>query len=371
MNFDYSIEQKLIGEQARTFLQRECTNDVVRQVLDSDALYAKGLWKQMAELGWMAITIPEAYGGVGLSYLELTLIAEEIGRALAPVPYSSSVYLATDALLLAGSSAQKEKWLPTFASGSTIGTLAIQPERVINQRGSLPSFDQNVLQGKTFAVPDAELADVCVVLCKEGDGEELSLVLVDLAQTEISITPAEGIDGIRTVGDIDFSGATVERLGEKGQGLTLLNRILQRAAVLFAFEQLGGSDAALEQARDYAMDRFAFGRPIASFQAIKHKLAQGAVKNMMARSNCFYGAWALDADAPDLALAAATARVSAIQAYYYCSKENIQTHGGTGFTWEYDCHIHYRRAKYLSLVIGGESTWKKQLSGQLLKRRQD
>lgn len=369
MDFDYSNEQKLIGEQARSFLQKECSTEVVRQVLDSDVPYAEDLWQKMANLGWMGIAIPEEYGGVGLSHLELTLIAQEMGCALAPVPFSSSVYLATEAMLLAGSSAQKERWLPTLANGNTIGTLAAHSERIVNQKAALPTLNQNTLRGEALAVPDAELADFCVVLCKENDSNGLSLVLVETAQSGVSVTPVEGIDSIRIVGDINFQEAAVERLGEKGQGLELLNRILHRAAVLFAFEQLGGTDAALEQARDYAMDRFAFGRPIASFQAIKHKLAHGAVKNMLARSNCYYGAWALNTDAPELELAAATARVSAIQAYYYCSKENIQTHGGVGFTWEFDCHLHYRRAKYLSVVIGGEATWKKQLASLLLQQR--
>ena len=366
MDFDFSNEQKLIGEQARSFLQKECSNEVVRQVLDTDAPYAEDLWKKMAELGWMGIAIPEEYGGTGLSYLELAVIAEEIGRALAPVPYSSSVYLATEALLLAGSPAQKDKWLPALAAGSAIGTVAQHAAQGGQQMASLPSTAGDTAQGKVLAVPDAEVADFCVVLCREEAGSELSLVLVETAQPGVSVTPMEGIDRTRNVGDLNLDGATVERLGEKGQGLELLSRLFQRAAVLFAWEQLGGSDAALEQAKDYAMGRFAFGRPIASFQAIKHKLAHGAVKNMLARSNCYYGAWALNEDAPELELAAATARVSTTQAYYYCSKENIQTHGGTGFTWEYDCHLHYRRAKYLSVVIGGEATWKKQLASLLL-----
>lgn len=366
MDFEYSSDQKLIGEQARSFLEKECSTEVVRKVLDSDIAYDKELWKKMADLGWTGIAIPEEYGGVGLSYLELTLIAEQIGRALAPVPFSSSVYLATEALLIAGSDEQKKKWLTRLADGSVTGTLAASSKRIINQKASLPVLDQGNLQGKALAVPDAEIADICVVLCKEKDSDGLSLALLETSKDGVSIAAADGIDNLRMVGDMDFQDVAAERLGEKGQGLELLDCLYQRAAVLFAFEQLGGSEAALEEARDYAMDRFAFGRPIASFQAIKHKLAQGAVKNMLARSNCYYGAWALNADAPELKLAAATARVSAIQAYYYCSKENIQTHGGTGFTWEYGCHLHYRRAKYLSLTIGGEATWKKQLSSILL-----
>ena len=371
MDFEFSDEQKLIGEQARSFLQKECTSEVVRQVLDTDAPYAESLWQQMAELGWMGIAIPEEYGGLGFSYLELAVIAQEIGRSLAPVPFSSSVYLATEALLLAGSPAQKEKWLPELASGSVIGTLATHAL----QQGRESIHPQlcasgETLQGKALLVPDAEIADFCVLLCREDDGQELSLVVLDLAQPGVCVTPAQGTDSTRNVGDLSIDNARVERLGEKGAGPELLTQLSRRAAVLFAWEQLGGSDAALEQAKDYAMGRFAFGRPIASFQAIKHKLAHGAVKNMLARSNCYYGAWALNTDAPELELAAATARVSSSQAYYYSSKENIHTHGGMGFTWEFDCHLHYRRAKYLSVVIAGEAAWKKRLTSVLLERDQ-
>jgi alkylation response protein AidB-like acyl-CoA dehydrogenase len=150
-------------------------------------------------------------------------------------------------------------------------------------------------------------------------------------------------------------------MGAEGSGWASTQALYDRAAILFAWEQTGGSDAALEMAKNYALGRYAFGRPIASYQAIKHKLADMYVKNTLARSNCYYGAWALDSNAPNLPLAAATARVAATQAYYYASKENIQTHGGMGFTWEFDCQFHYRRAKVLSVVIGNESQWQDKL----------
>ncbi|MEM1230603.1 MAG: acyl-CoA dehydrogenase family protein, partial [Pseudomonadota bacterium] len=152
-----------------------------------------------------------------------------------------------------------------------------------------------------------------------------------------------------------------ERLGKEGQGWRALEQVLDRAAVLFAWEQLGGSDACLEMAKNYALGRYAFGRPIASYQAIKHKLADMYVKNTLARSNAYYGAWALNTDAPELPLAAATARVGSTQAYYYASKENIQTHGGMGYTWEFDCQFYYRRSKLLAVAIGSEHLWQEKL----------
>ena len=169
------------------------------------------------------------------------------------------------------------------------------------------------------------------------------------------------MDPTRSHAKIDFDNAPAELVGTAGEGWSLTRKILDRAAVLFAWEQVGGANAALEQAKEYAMGRYAFGRPIAGFQAIKHKLANMYVKNTLARSNCYYGAWALSTDADALPLAAATARVSAIQAYYFASKENIQTHGGMGFTWEFDCQFHYRRAKLLSVNIGSERIWQDRL----------
>lgn len=356
MDFEFSEDQQLIGEQANSFLQKECTSEAVRSVLDSNEPYDKALWQKIIDMGWLGTAIPEEYGGLGLSYLELAVIAEAMGRALAPVPFSSSVYLATELLLAVGSEAQKLHWLPQLAAGEVIGTAAI------NSTAKLDAGE--TLSGTVTLVPDAEIADFCMVLAQDGD--DSTLCLVELNQAEVSITPANPIDLTRTCADITFSQAKPVRLGDSGYGNQQLNDVLRRAAVLYAWEQIGGSDAALEQARDYAMERFAFGRPIASFQAIKHKLAQAYVKNTLARSNCYYAIWALDSGSPELELAAATARLSAIQAYYYSSKENIQTHGGMGFTWEFDCHLHYRRAKALSMVIGGENSWKKRLISKAL-----
>ena len=160
---------------------------------------------------------------------------------------------------------------------------------------------------------------------------------------------------------IDFNNAKAELLGGEGAGWAAVESLLDRAAVLFAWEQVGLADAALNQARDYAMGRYAFGRSIASYQAIKHKLAGMYVKNTLARSNCYYGAWALDSDSSELALAAATARVGSIQASVHAAEENVQTHGGMGFTWEFDCHLYYRRSNYLTLALGGLTVWEDKL----------
>ena len=360
MNFEFSDEQNLLRDQASGFLQDNCPPSAVRAILDGDASYDAELWGKIAEMGWTATVIPEAHGGLGLSYLELCVIAEELGRAVAPVPFSSSAYLATEALLLAGSAAQQEKWLPKLATGEAIGTIAMAEGRGQLTPGKIATTASNgSLSGTKLPVVDGDIADFAVVVARSDSGDGASLQLVELAGTERTIVPT--LDPTRSHARIVFDGAAAEPLGPDGEGWALVQRLLDGAAVLFAWEQVGGSEAALEQAKEYAMGRYAFGRPIAGYQAIKHKLANVYVKNTLAKSNCYYGAWALSTGAAELPLAAATARVGGIQAYYFASKENIQTHGGMGFTWEFDCQFFYRRAKLLSVNIGSEAVWQDKL----------
>ena len=362
MNFEFSDEQKLLRDQARGFLGEHCPMSKVREALEGRGAFDADLWRKVADMGWTATVIPEEFGGLGLSHLELVVIAEELGRAVAPLPFSSSVYLATEALLIAGSREQKEKWLPKLAAGEVIGTFALAegPGRA-TAAGLRATVSNGALSGTKVAVADGDSADIAVVVSASDSGDGASLNLVELGQNGVARTPQRTLDFSRSHARLDFHNAASEPLGSPGNGWALTGIILDRAAVLFAWEQVGGADAALEMGKEYAMGRYAFGRPIASYQAIKHKLAQAYVNNTLARSNCYYGAWALDTDAPDLPLAAATARVSATQAYYYASKENVQTHGGMGYTWEFDCQFYYRRAKLLSVNIGSEGQWQDKL----------
>ena len=364
MNFEFSEEQNLLREQAQGFLKENCPYSAVRKVLEgkTKAGYDEALWKKVAELGWTATAVPEEYGGLGLSYLELSVVAEELGRAVAPIPFSSSVYLATEALLLAGSREQKEKWLPKLASGEAIGTFALSEGAGRPSAKSLKTaISKGRIRGTKTPVPDGDIADVAIVVAKSRVGDRASWYLVDLNQRNVKVTPVATLDPTRSHATVQFRSADAEPLGADGEGWALTQKLFNRAAVLFAWEQVGGAQAALEMAKEYALGRYAFGRPIASYQAIKHKLANAYINNTLARSNCYFGAWALDTNAAELPLAAATARVSAIQAYYFASKENIQTHGGMGFTWEFDCQFHYRRSKLLSVNIGSEGYWQDRL----------
>ena len=362
MNFEFSEDQNLLREQAQGFLRDNCGYDVVRKVLEGAEPFDKTLWTKVAEMGWLATAIPEEYGGLGLSYYELSVIAEELGRAVAPIPFSSSVYLATEAILLAGSDAQKEAWLPKLATGEAIGTLALAetPGRV-SPASLSTAVSAGKLTGTKLPVPDGDVADFAVVVARSDSGDGAALQIVDLNGDGVTRSTVETLDPSRSHARLTFDGAPAEALGADGQGWTNTERLLDRAAVLFAWEQVGGAEAALEMAKEYAMGRYAFGRPIASYQAIKHKLANVYIKNTLAKSNCYFGAWALATDAAELPTAAAAARVAATQAYYWASKENIQTHGGMGFTWEFDCQFHYRRAKLLSVAIGSEGQWQDKL----------
>ena len=360
MNFDFDDAQKMLKNQARDFLKSACSTEVPRRILDGDEPYAKELWQEIVGLEFTGISIPEEYGGIGYGYLELCCVAEELGRAVAPVPFSSSVYLATEALLLAGSEEQKKSYLPKLAAGELIGTFAISEGAKAPTAANLATtLEGGKLSGEKLPVPDGDIADFAIVVA--GSGAGTSLAIVDLEADGVTREPVQTLDPTRSHARIGFAGAAADLLGNEGEGWALKDRLFDRAAVLYAMEQLGGADACLAMAVDYARGRYAFGRPIGSFQAIKHKLADMYIKNELARANCYYGAWALSSDAPELPVAAAGARISATQAYHFASKENIQTHGGIGFTWEHDCHLFYRRSKLLSLVLGSLHSWKDRL----------
>ena len=369
MNFDFSDDQKVLRDQARKFLSQHASPAKVRRILEGAEPYDAELWRGMAEQGWPGTAIPESHGGAGFGYLELCVIAEELGRSLAPTPFASSVYLATEALLLAGSDTQKKLWLPKLAMGQAIGCFAVAEGPATPSPKTIATRAKDGrLTGTKMPVIDGDVATFAVVVARtaEGAGDDaLSLFLVDLAGPGVTRTSVKTVDPTRSHGRIVFDNAAAEPLGAPGAGWGLVRRLLDRAAVLTAFEQVGGAQAALDMAREYAMGRFAFGRPIASFQAIKHKLVDMYVAIELARSNAYYGAWALSTDAPDLPVAAAAARVSATEAFWLAAKENIQTHGGMGFTWEFDCHLYYRRAKLLALSLGSARRWKHELIARL------
>ncbi len=370
MNLDFSEDQKQLKDQARRLLADKCPSAAVRTVLDGAAPYDAALWKTMAEMGFLGTAIPEEYGGLGIGHLELCVLAEEMGRALAPLPFSSSIYLAAELIARAASEAQKRTYLPKLASGELIGTLALaETAGAVTPAGIAARVGPGGgLSGTKTPVPDGGIADFAVVAARRTDGE-VGLFLVDLKGQGVARETVRTVDPTRDHARIRFDNAPCEPLGDgAGDGWRSVLDVQNRAAVLVGFEQIGGADRALEMARDYALERFAFGRQIGSFQGLKHMMADMYVSATLARSNCYWGAWALSTDAGELPEAAATARVSATSAFLQCAKNNIQVHGGMGFTWQFDCHLYYRRANLLALSLGGLSTWEDRLVEQLRRK---
>ena len=368
MDFDFSPDQQQLKDQARRFLAAQCDRSAVRAVLDGPQSFDAQLWQGLADQGYLGAAIPEAYGGLGAGYGELCVIAEELGRAVAPVPFSSSITIAAELLLHAGTEAQKQRWLPLLASGKTIATLALT-ERAgrVTAASIQASAAGGRLSGIKGPVPDGDIAQLAIVAARDAAGASpsVSLYLVDLNGAGVQRETLPSIDPTRSQARITFLQAEAEPLGAPGAGLAIIDAVVDRAAVLMAFEQVGGADQALQAACDYAQERFAFGRPIGSLQAVKHMLADMYVSATLARSNAYYGAWALSTGAIELPEAAAAARVSATQAYLHCARNNIQVHGGMGFTWEFDCHLHYRRANLLALALGSLSSWEDRLVDRL------
>jgi len=289
-----------------------------------------------------------------------------LGRSLAPVPFSSSVYLATEALLLAGSESQKEELLPKLVAGELIGTLAwAEGAGNPNPARVKARVSGGKLSGAKWPVADGGIADIAIVAARD-DADQMVLALVRLGGAGVHPESLTTVDPTREQAKLSFDGVPAEVL--PGDGWAVLQQVLERAAVMVAFEQVGLAQACLDMAVTFAMERHAFGRPIGSFQAIKHKLADVYVATELARSNAYYGAWALSAGAAEMPLAAASARVSATEAAWLAAKENIQTHGGVGFTWEIDCHLYYRRAKLLGLTLGAVPWWKDRVVSALETR---
>ena len=365
MNFDFSPEQYQFREQMRRMLDKADGLGQGRRMLEKQCEnYSSPIWHGLAELGVQAAAIPERYAGLGLGALELCVAAEEIGRSLAPIPFLPSTGMCAEAIRLFGSAPQQSKWLPGLAAGSTIGTWGFAEDHRATG-ASETRLTSGLLSGTKVPVFDGMSADVMLVIATDEHGVRVC-ALCDLAQSGVTRQAVETIDPSRPAAQIRFEGARAEALPQGDDAAW--QRLRERAAVLLAFEQLGGAEAALEMACAYALDRTAFGRKIGSFQAIKHKLSDMYAKVELARCHCYYGAWAISTDAPETSLAAAGARCSAIDAFDYAAQENIQIHGGIGVTWESDCQLFYRRARLNALMLGSRYEWQDRLIAGLQRQ---
>jgi alkylation response protein AidB-like acyl-CoA dehydrogenase len=361
VNFDFSDDAKALRDQARRMLSEQAGPDAARKAMDGDSPYDAALWQQVAELGFTAARVPEAHGGVGLSPEESCVLAEEFGRSLAPVPFVSTL-LATEAILAAGSSEQQAKYLPQIADGSVIACLAWGEGANSPAATPAATLSGGKLTGVKSPVADALAASLAVVSVAGVDGPQLALV--DLKSAGAAVDKVNTLDLVRKHGRIRFDGAAAETMGSSAD----YQKFLDRAAVILAFEAIGTTEAAMEMAVSYAKDRVAFGQRIGRYQGIKHKCADMYIKLELARAHALYGCWAFAADAEELRHAAAAARVSSLDAVKYTAEENVQLHGGIGFTWESNCQFYYRRARQLSAALGSRAFWADRLVRALEQR---
>lgn len=349
MNFDFSEDQKTLRDHAARFLRETCTTARLRSCMESGQSFDRDLWQQMAELGWTALSIPEAQGGLGLGALELCVLSEELGRALAPVPFFSTVCLGAE-ILKACATPEANAWLERIASGDAIVAVSTSNENNF-------IFENGRVNGSEKAIAYLAEADCAIINARDARGVAV-LALIDLNAAGIERKALSGgIDDLRPYASLHLNNASATVLLIDTAAAQLQQRIINQAAILTAFEQIGGGEAAMNMAREYTLQRYAFGRPVAGYQAVKHKLADMAVQLELARSNAYFGAWAMETAAAELQLAAAVARVSATEAFDYAAEECLHLHGGIGYTWEADCHFFYKRARLLAISLGSMGDW--------------
>ncbi|HEY7492794.1 MAG TPA: acyl-CoA dehydrogenase family protein [Candidatus Tectomicrobia bacterium] len=378
MDFGFSDEQDMLRQTTRAFLQEHCPTTFVRQMMEDNKGYSPALWKEMANLGWLGLAFPEEYGGQGLGFVDLTVILEEMGAALLPSPFLSTVLLAGQTILISGSESQKKTYLPQIADGSLIATLAMtEPAARFDAAGisevkAIPEADGFRITGTKLFVPDAHVAEVMVVAARTQEtGDKsfgITLFLVDSNTPGISNTLLKTMDQTRKQCEVVFDNVHVGRdrlLGMLDTGWPVLRKVLNSATVGLCAEMVGGAQRVLDISVAYAKERVQFGRPIGSFQAIKHKCAEMMLQVESAKSAAYYAAWAVDEDVPEAPLAVSMAKAYCSDAYCHTAGEGIQVHGGIGFTWEHDMHLYFKRAKYAEFTFG-DATYHRELVAQEL-----
>ena len=364
MNFAFSEEQEMLRETARRFLDDKAPSEVVRRLMETEEGFDDGLWQEIAAQGWQAMAIPEEYGGAGFSFLEMAILMEEMGRSLFPAPFLSSVVLGADLIATAGTEEQRKELLPGVAAGESRVAVAHMEE---NGRWGADGITMVaraeggdlVLDGTKLFVVDGHTADTLIVAARtdpdSSGADGISVVVVDGSAEGVERSRLETMDMTRKQARVSFDGVRVPRsavLGEAGSGWAALDETLTRAGVALAFEQVGGAQQCLDMSVDYAKVRVQFGRPIGSFQAVKHKCADMLVQVESAKSAAYYAGWAAGSGDDELPIVAPLAKSYCSEAYFFCASENIQVHGGIGFTWEHDAHLYFKRAKSDELMFG-------------------
>ncbi len=367
MNFAFSEEQEELRKTVRAFLEAKSSEASVRELMETTEGYDAAVWQQMgAELGLQGLAIPEQYGGSGFSWVELGIVLEEMGRSLLCAPFFSSVVLAANALLLSGDEKDKSEYLPGIASGETTATIAFTEANgkwdasgiTLTADGSHGNWKLN---GEKMFVLDGHTADLIIVAGLSSQG--VCLFIVDGNAEGLTRTALSTMDQTRKQAKLAFADVSAKLLGEQGKGWDVMNQVLDLAAVGLAAEQVGGAQKVLEMAVEYAKVRVQFGRPIGSFQAIKHKCADMLLEVESAKSAAYYAMWCASEMNDELPSVASLAKAYCSEAYFHATAENIQIHGGIGFTWEHPAHLYFKRAKSSELLFG-DPTYHRELLAQ-------
>lgn len=355
MNFAFSEEQEEFRRQTRKWLSENSTSSQVRALMETELGFDRSRWIEMAKLGWQGMAIPEEFGGAGFGYLELAILFEEMGRTLLPSPFLATVGIAAPLISALGSDQQKQELLGAIASGEKVVAVAYTEPEGSWDLGqiSTSATEENggwAFEGTKSYVIDGLAADDLLVAARADAGIGIFVVPGEMVERR----GLETMDQTRKLAEVRLDGVRVpaaSRLGVEG-GEAALSLVLEKAIVLLANEAVGGAQVCLDMAVGYAKTRHQFGRPIGSFQAIKHKCADMLVQVESARSAAYYGAWAAQEDENELRTVAPLAKAYCSEAYFHCASENIQIHGGVGFTWEHDAHLYFKRAKSSQLLFG-------------------
>ena len=377
MDFGFNQEQELLRATARKFFESECTSEFVRTRMAEPAGVTDAFWAKLAEQGWLGLIYPEAYGGAGLGFVDLTVLMEEMGRAVMPGPFFSTVLLGGLTILEAGSDTQKKEWLGKISDGQAKVTLAFTEPNArwdaaavtVTARESGGKF---TLSGTKLFVLDAHLADALVVVARTREGkrpeEGLSLFLVPRSAKGVDVKLLPTMDQTRKLCEVTFADVVVGAdalVGAKDGAWAPLSRVLDRATVALCAEMCGGAQRVLDMTTEYAKIRIAFGKPIGSYQGVKHKAADMLVEIENAKSLTYYAAWAVDENVPEAPLAASMAKAYVSDTFRKAAGTGIQLHGGIGFTWEHDLHLYFKRAKSSEFSFG-DATWHRERVAQLI-----
>jgi acyl-CoA dehydrogenase len=360
MNFGFTEEQELLRAEVRKFLDQNCPLEEVRKIAATPEGVARPLWARMAELGWVGLTFPDRFGGIGLGWVDLVVVLEETGRSLFPSPLLATVLGAT-ALELAGSEAQCKRWLPGLAAGTKVATLALlEASDRLDPEGIALTAKRDgshyLLRGEKLFVLDAGTADVFVVAFRTGEAPEaVSLALVERGASGLGVERLETMDETRRLGRVRFDDVRVADdalLGPAGGAWPVISRLLDCGALAVTAEAVGAAEGALDLTVRYAKQRIQFDEPIGKFQGVKHPLAERYVEIESVKSLVYYAAWLLDEKPEEGSLAVSRAKAWASDAFAGLGIDAVQLHGGLGYTWEFDAQLYLKRMKWVRTAFG-------------------